>query len=41
MSADCLHVAKALYLSPDPRELTFLTLDVKQRAVAGKLRFRV
>ena len=39
--ADCLHVATALYISPDPRQLTFLTLDVKQRAVAKKLGFKV
>ena len=39
--ADCLHVATALYISPDPRQLTFLTLDVRQRAVAKKLGFKV
>lgn len=39
--ADCLHVATALYLSPDPKQLTFLTLDDKQRAVAKKLGFLV
>ena len=39
--ADCLHVATALYLSPDARQLTFLTLDLKQRAVAKELGFKV
>ena len=39
--ADCLHLATALYLAPDPTELTFLTLDVRQRAVAKSLGFPV
>ena len=39
--ADCMHVATALFLSPDPRQLTFLTLDEKQRAVAKKIGFKV
>jgi len=39
--ADCLHLATALYLAPDPRELTFLTLDERQRAVAEALGFGV
>ena len=39
--ADCLHLATALYLSPDSSELTFLTLDEKQRAVARKSGFLV
>jgi len=39
--ADCLHVATALYMSPDARELTFLTLDERQRSVAKKLGFKV
>ncbi len=39
--ADCWHVATALFLAPDPRQLTFLTLDVRQRAVAKKLGFKV
>jgi hypothetical protein len=38
--ADCLHLATALYLAPDPRQLTFLTLDTPQRAVARALGFR-
>jgi len=37
--ADCLHLATALYLAPDPGELTFLTLDERQRAVAAQLGF--
>lgn len=37
--ADCLHLATALYLAPDPAELTFLTLDERQRAVAEQLGF--
>ncbi len=32
--ADLWQVACALYLSPDPRELTFLTLDERQAEVA-------
>lgn len=39
--ADCWHLAASLYLSPDPRQLTFLTLDARQRGVAKKLGFRV
>ena len=39
--ADCLHVATALYLSPDTNQLTFLTLDAKQRGVAKEIGFRV
>ncbi len=38
--ADLWHVACALYLSPDPRELTFLTLDAQQAEVARALGFR-
>jgi predicted nucleic acid-binding protein len=37
--ADCLHLATALLIAPDPRELTFLTLDVRQRDVAKALGF--
>lgn len=37
--ADCWHLATALYLAPDPGELTFLTLDVRQRGVAKALGF--
>jgi len=37
--ADCWHVATALYLAADPSELSFVTLDVPQRKVAGALGF--
>ncbi len=37
--ADCWHLATALYLSPEPEQLMFLTLDQRQRDVAGKLGF--
>jgi len=37
--ADCWHLATALYLAPDPGELTFLTLDARQRGVAEALGF--
>ncbi len=39
--ADCWHLATALYLAPDPAELTFLTLDLRQRDVARALGFMV
>ena len=39
--ADMWHVACALFLSPEPGELTFLTLDKPQRAVARRLGFAV
>jgi hypothetical protein len=38
--ADCWHLATALYLSPDPSALTFLTLDLAQRHVAKALGFQ-
>ncbi len=38
--ADCWHLATALWLAPDPSELTFLTLDAGQRGVAARLGFR-
>lgn len=38
--ADCWHVAVALNYSPD-RDVTFLSLDKAQRAVAAKLGFAV
>jgi len=38
--ADAWHLATALYLAPDPSELTFLTLDDRQRGVAEQLGFR-
>lgn len=37
--ADLWHVACALYLSPDPRELAFLTVDQKQAVVATSMGF--
>lgn len=39
--ADCHHLATALYLAPDARDLTFLTNDARQRAVARVLGFQV
>jgi predicted nucleic acid-binding protein len=38
--ADCWHLATALYIAPDPRTLTFLTLDEMQRKVARTLGFK-
>jgi hypothetical protein len=38
--ADCWHLATALYLTPEPKSLTFLTLDARQRAVAKTLGFK-
>lgn len=35
--ADCMYLATALYLAPDPGELAFLTLDERQRVVAVQL----
>lgn len=37
--ADAWHLACALYLSPDPGELEFLTLDRHQAAIARALGF--
>ncbi len=37
--ADLWHLACALYLAPSPRDLSFLTLDTRQVAVAEKLGF--
>jgi predicted nucleic acid-binding protein len=37
--ADAWHLACALYLSPDPGDLEFLTLDRRQGAVAASLGF--
>ncbi len=39
--ADAWHLACALYVEPEPRELTFLTLDVRQRRLAKALGFPV
>jgi len=38
--ADVWHVACALHMSQDPGQVTFLTLDRSQRAVARRLGFR-
>jgi predicted nucleic acid-binding protein len=37
--ADLWHLACALYVAPRPSELSFLTLDARQREVASKLGF--
>jgi predicted nucleic acid-binding protein len=37
--ADLWHLANALFLSPDGRDLAFLTLDARQREVASALGF--
>ena len=39
--ADLWHVAHALYLTPCPESLSFVTLDGRQGAVAEALGFRV
>jgi len=39
--ADLWHLANALFLAPDSRELSFLTLDRRQRQVAVELGFPV
>lgn len=39
--ADCWHLATALFVSPKPQELVFLTRDSAQREAARKLGFRV
>ena len=39
--ADLWHVATALAAALDPREMSFITLDERQRAVAAELGFRV
>lgn len=38
--ADCWHLAAALYVAREPAEISFLTLDERQRGVARKLGFR-
>lgn len=38
--ADLWHVAAALYAARDPREMTFVALDARQRAVAAALGFQ-
>lgn len=37
--ADCWHLATALHLSDNPGEITFLTVDLRQRQVAAALGF--
>jgi len=37
--ADLWHLACALFISPDPKQMSFLTLDGKQDAVAEALGF--
>lgn len=39
--ADLWHLATALSATPDPREMAFITLDQRQRAVAAELGFQV
>ncbi len=39
--ADLWHVATALYLAPEPRDLSFVTLDVRQQRVARALGFHI
>jgi predicted nucleic acid-binding protein len=38
--ADCWHLATALYVAPDPVQLSFITLDATQRKVARALGFK-
>lgn len=37
--ADLWHLACALFVEPEPRELHFLTLDARQKDMARRLRF--
>jgi hypothetical protein len=37
--ADCWHLATALRLAEEPAQLTFLTLDLRQREIAAALGF--
>ena len=37
--ADCWHLATALFVTPDPRQLSFVTLDSTQQKVAKSLGF--
>ena len=39
--ADLWHVATALYVTPQSRNLSFVTLDARQSAVAAALGFRI
>ena len=38
--ADLWHVAVALFASPDPSQISFITLDMRQREVARKIGFQ-
>ena len=38
--ADCWHLATALYLAPEPADISFLTLDLRQRGIARALGFK-
>ena len=38
--ADCWHLATALYLAEQPRDISFVTLDELQRSVATAIGFR-
>ena len=39
--ANLWHLATAMYVTPEPRDLTFLTLDRRQEEVAEELGFKV
>ena len=39
--ADLWHLAAAIHVTPEPGDLTFLTLDRRQREVAAALGFEV
>lgn len=39
--ADLWHLACALYLSEDPKQMAFLTLDTRQKRIAARLGFSV
>lgn len=39
--ADLWHVATALYVAPEPRDISFVTLDGRQEDVANTLGFQV
>ncbi len=39
--ADLWHIATALYAAPEPSDISFVTLDDRQRAVAATLGFRI
>ena len=39
--ADRWHLAAAIHVTPEPSDLTFLTLDRRQREVAAALGFEV